>query len=207
MPLTSKPIQFITSAGKLAHWVGAKTVVRAFTGDTLLINGCGRTDIQSGSASALSHSLTKVLFAWPDATVVWPGHDYQGHTKSTNGQEKASNIRVAGKSEAEFVATMEALKLPKPQRIDEAVPANLRSGLRHDADAALDWAVRPQATDAGDVSPDLAWQWVSNGKAVLVDVRSAVDAAVGATVVCHGDKSKRLGKRDNPEHRITIIPR
>ena len=146
--------------------------VHAFTGDTLLINGCGRTDFQSGSAAALYNSLTQVLFALPDATVVWPGHDYQGRTHSTIGQEKSSNARVAGKTEAEFVELMDGLQLPKPKRIDEAVPANLQSGLRHDADAALDWAVRPQAAYAGDVSAHLAWQWVSSGEAVLVDVRS-----------------------------------
>lgn len=160
---TAGSMSFVWQQGAARH---------AFTGDTLLINGCGRTDFQSGSAHALYNSLTQILFALPDETVVWPGHDYQGRTQSTVGQEKNSNARVAGKTEAEFVATMEALQLPKPRRIDEAVPANMRSGLRHDADAALDWLVHPQASYAGDVSPVLAWQWVCNGEAVLVDVRS-----------------------------------
>ena len=153
-----------------------------FTGDTLLINGCGRTDFQSGSAQALYHSITAVLFALPDATTVWPGHDYQGRTHSSIGQEKARNARVAGKTEAEFVAIMDALALPKPRRIDEAVPANLTSGnlpsgMRHDADGAWLMQPRPAAgahagTYAGDVSPQLAWQWVQAGQAVLVDVRT-----------------------------------
>lgn len=151
---------------------GAQTHV--FTGDTLLINGCGRTDFQSGSAEALYHSLTQVLFALPDDAVVWPGHDYQGRTHSTIGQEKATNARVAGKSQAEFVATMAALNLPKPRRIDEAVPANLASGLglRHDADGAALLQPRPAQGYAGDVSPQLAWAWVQAGEAVLVDVRT-----------------------------------
>lgn len=143
-----------------------------FTGDTLLIGGCGRTDFQSGSAADLYRSLTQVLFALPDATTVWPGHDYQGRTASTMGHEKASNPRVAGKTEAEFVAIMDALQLPRPRRIDEAVPANLTSGLRHDVDGVLQMAPRPQAGYAGDVSPQLAWRWVQDGVAVLVDVRS-----------------------------------
>ena len=105
-----------------------------FTGDTLLINGCGRTDFQSGSAQDLYRSITQVLFALPDDTTVWPGHDYQGRSHSSIGQEKAGNARVAGKSEAEFVGLMNALNLPRPRRIDEAVPANQHSGLRHDAD-------------------------------------------------------------------------
>lgn len=160
------------TAGSMSFVWRSADAVHAFTGDTLLINGCGRTDFQSGSAAALYKSLTQVLFALPDAAVVWPGHDYQGRTHSTIGQEKSSNARVAGKTEAEFVALMDGLQLPKPKRIDEAVPANLQSGLRHDADAALDWAVRPQAAYAGDVSAHLAWQWVSGGEAVLVDVRT-----------------------------------
>ncbi len=151
-----------------------------FTGDTLLIDGCGRTDFQSGSASALYRSLTQVLFALPEATTVWPGHDYHGRTHSTIGAEKAGNARVAGKTEAQFVAIMDGLHLPKPKRIDEAVPANLVSGMRHDAhgesrgpDTPTDpLAVRAAQGYAGDVTPQLACAWWQAGEAVLVDVRS-----------------------------------
>lgn len=152
-----------------------------FTGDTLLINGCGRTDFQSGSARDLYHSITQVLFTLPDATTVWPGHDYQGRTHSTIGAEKAGNARVAGKTEAEFVAIMDALNLPRPKRIDEAVPANLTSGIRHDAEgqaaagpaAAADaQQVKPADGYAGDVTPQAAYDWWRAGEAVLVDVRS-----------------------------------
>ena len=143
-----------------------------FTGDTLLINGCGRTDFQSGSAEALYHSITQVLFALPDPTTVWPGHDYNGNTQSTIGAEKKTNARVAGKSLAEFVAIMEALHLPRPRRMDEAVPANLTSGMRHDAGGGALFQPRPAQGYAGDVSPQLAWQWVQAGEAVLVDVRT-----------------------------------
>jgi len=106
------------------HTAGSMSFVwrdHVFTGDTLLINGCGRTDFQSGSAAQLYHSLTQVLFKLPDDTTVWPGHDYQGKTHSSIGQEKASNARVAGKTQAEFTAIMDALSLPPPKRILEAV--------------------------------------------------------------------------------------
>jgi glyoxylase-like metal-dependent hydrolase (beta-lactamase superfamily II)/rhodanese-related sulfurtransferase len=142
-----------------------------FTGDTLLIDGCGRTDFQSGSAAALYRSITEVLFALPDGTTVWPGHDYQGRTHSTIGAEKAGNQRVGGKTLAEFEKIMRELHLPKPRRIDEAVPANLHSGLRHDAGAP---ALPPKPADgyAGDVPPELACEWWNRGEAVLVDVRT-----------------------------------
>jgi glyoxylase-like metal-dependent hydrolase (beta-lactamase superfamily II)/rhodanese-related sulfurtransferase len=148
-----------------------------FTGDTLLINGCGRTDFQSGSPEALYQSLTQVLFALPDDTTVWPGHDYQGRTHSSIGAEKQNNARVAGKSLAEFVSVMNNLNLPKPQRIDEAVPANRVSGLRHDAGGDALMTVRPAQGYAGDVSPQLAWAWVQAGEAELVDVRTDAERA------------------------------
>jgi sulfur dioxygenase len=164
------------TAGSMSFVWAAEGAKHVFTGDTLLINGCGRTDFQSGSAEALYHSLTQVLFALPDDTTVWPGHDYQGRTHSTIGHEKATNARVAGKSLAEFVAIMDGLNLPQPKRIAEAVPANLLSGLtaglRHDMDGLLLSQARPAQGYAGDVAAPLAWQWVQAGEAVLVDVRT-----------------------------------
>jgi glyoxylase-like metal-dependent hydrolase (beta-lactamase superfamily II)/rhodanese-related sulfurtransferase len=157
------------------HTSGSMSFVwrdNVFTGDTLLINGCGRTDFQSGSAQDMFHSLTQVLFALPDATVVWPGHDYQGRTRSTIGTEKATNARVAGKTLDEFIAIMNALNLPAPKRIDEAVPANLSSGVRHDAGSAGANEAKQAAGYAGDVSAELAYAWWKDGNAVLVDVRT-----------------------------------
>jgi len=164
------------------HTAGSMSFVwreHVFTGDTLLIDGCGRTDFQSGSASALYDSITKVLFALPDATTVWPAHDYQGRTHSSIGAEKAGNARIAGKSQAEFIAIMDALHLPRPKRMDEAVPANLSSGIRHDAgdhgpatEPASSGQVQPAQGYAGDVAPQLACDWWQSGAAVLVDVRS-----------------------------------
>ena len=150
---------------------------RLVAGDTLFLDGCGRTDFQSGSASALYRSITQVLFALPGDTLVWPGHDYQGRSHSSIGAEKTGNARVAGRSEAEFVTLMEGLQLPRPQRMDEAVPANLHSGLRHDADGASLNAPRAAEGYVGDISAELAWQWVQNGQAVLIDVRSDAERA------------------------------
>lgn len=144
-----------------------------FTGDTLLIGGCGRTDFQSGSAGQLYDSITQVLFALPEDTIVWPGHDYNERTQSTIGLEKATNPRIAGKSRADFVALMAQLDLPKPQRIDEAVPANQRSGLGAPAPAgAQDDGPTPADGYAGDISPQAAYRWMTGGQAVLVDVRT-----------------------------------
>lgn len=102
---------------------------RVFTGDSLLINGCGRTDFQGGDAGTLYDSITQKLFTLQDETLVYPGHDYQGYRVSAIGQEKAINPRLAGKSREEFIAIMHALDLPKPEMIDIAVPANRRLGI------------------------------------------------------------------------------
>ena len=143
-----------------------------FTGDALLINGCGRTDFQSGDAAALYRSITEKLFTLPEDTMVWPGHDYQGRHSSTIGAEKHGNARLAGRSREEFIQLMNDLKLPKPRRIDEAVPANLQSGLRHDAEGAALTTVRPAEGYAGNITPQQAWAWMQSGEGVLVDVRT-----------------------------------
>lgn len=101
---------------------------RVFTGDALLIGGCGRTDFQGGSAPVLYRSITQKLFTLDEQLLVYPGHDYKGRRVSSIGEEKQFNARVAGKSEAEFVETMNSLNLPAPKRIHEAVPANLAGG-------------------------------------------------------------------------------
>ena len=102
---------------------------RVFTGDCLLIRGCGRTDFQQGSASRLYHSITEQLFTLPDDCIVFPGHDYAGRTVSTIGEEKRLNPRVGGEAnEADFVGYMENMHLPHPKQMEHAVPANLKAG-------------------------------------------------------------------------------
>jgi glyoxylase-like metal-dependent hydrolase (beta-lactamase superfamily II) len=117
------------TAGSMCYaWRG-----NVFTGDTLLINGCGRTDFQSGSSEALYDSVKRKLFALPDDTRMWPGHDYKGQSVSTIGWEKRHNARLANLSLAEFVDLMARLDLPRPRLIDVAVPANRNLGLPHGA--------------------------------------------------------------------------
>jgi glyoxylase-like metal-dependent hydrolase (beta-lactamase superfamily II) len=102
---------------------------RVFTGDALLIGGCGRTDFQQGSADRLYDSVHSVLFALPPETLVYPAHDYKGQTETTIGREQQTNPRLGGgKTRAEFVEIMRNLNLAQPKQIDRAVPANLSCG-------------------------------------------------------------------------------
>ena len=124
--------QVITAIHTPGHTAGSMSFIwnnNVFTGDTLLINGCGRTDFQSGSSQELYKSITDKLFTLPDDTIVYPGHDYHGKKQSTIGNEKKYNPRLAGKTMDEFVAIMDNLNLPKPKLIDQAVPANLSLGM------------------------------------------------------------------------------
>lgn len=102
---------------------------RVFTGDALLIDGCGRTDFQNGNAETLYRSVRSKIFTLPDDTLVYPAHDYQHRHVSTVRQERERNPRLGGgKSMAEFVDIMAALDLPYPTKIDVAVPANRQCG-------------------------------------------------------------------------------
>ena len=102
-----------------------------FTGDTLLIRGCGRTDFQAGDAGRLYDSIHDKLFCLSDSTVVYPGHDYRGFCASTIGEEKAHNPRLGNnRPKKEFVDLMNSLQLDPPKKIAEAVPGNLACGLK-----------------------------------------------------------------------------
>jgi sulfur dioxygenase len=104
-------------------------VARLFTGDVLLIDGCGRTDFQNGDAAELYRSVHEKIFSLPDETLIYPGHDYQNRRVTSVGQERARNPRLGGgKTLEEFVAIMGDLKLPRPRMMDVAVPANRECG-------------------------------------------------------------------------------
>jgi sulfur dioxygenase len=99
-----------------------------FTGDVLLIRGSGRTDFQGGDAHRSWDSIVNKLFKLPDATTLYPAHDYKGWNASSIGEEKRFNPRLAGKTEAQYVEIMNGLHLPNPKMMDIAIPANLACG-------------------------------------------------------------------------------
>ncbi len=101
----------------------------AFTGDCLLIRGCGRTDFQEGEPHDMYRSVHLQLFTLPDFCTLYPAHDYRGLTSTSVAEEKRFNPRLGGAlSENDFVGYMKNLNLPHPKKIDIAVPANLKCG-------------------------------------------------------------------------------
>jgi rhodanese-related sulfurtransferase len=129
---------------------------RAFTGDTLLIRGTGRTDFQNGDARAQYASLFGRLLKLPDEPLVYPAHDYKGDTVSTIGEEKSFNPRLQVKSVEDYVAVMENLNLPNPKMMDVAIPANMRIGLAQQIVAGKGWAVAAEEGKSLLGQPDVA---------------------------------------------------
>ena len=99
-----------------------------FSGDTLLINGTGRTDFQNGSSKDAYNSLFNNILKLPEETLVYPGHDYNGKFSSTIGNEKKLNPRLQVKSVDEYVEIMSNLNLSKPEMMDSNVSKNIRLG-------------------------------------------------------------------------------
>lgn len=148
----------------------------AFTGDALLVRGCGRTDFQQGSAAALYRSVHEQIFSLPDTCLLYPAHDYRGITVTTVGEERRFNPRLGGDaSETDFRGYMEHLGLPHPKLIDVAVPANLECG-RPEGGAALPteptWAPLTY-TFAGVWEIEPVTLEERRGEVQIVDVREA----------------------------------
>jgi glyoxylase-like metal-dependent hydrolase (beta-lactamase superfamily II)/rhodanese-related sulfurtransferase len=134
---------------------------RVFTGDTLLIRGTGRTDFQNGDPRAQYDSIFNKLLKLPEATLVFPAHDYKGETVSTIGEEKLFNPRLQVKSMDEYAALMNNLKLPNPKMMDVAVPANMHVGLHQEDVARKGWALTAAEAIAVRGRPDV----------VIIDLR------------------------------------
>lgn len=127
--LGQQEIKVIATPGHTAGSISFLWNDRLFTGDSLLINGCGRTDFQGGDAGVLYDSITNKIFTLPDETLVYPAHDYQGRHVSCVAQERSINPRLVNKTRDAFIQMMDELDLPKPKLIDVAVPANRMCGV------------------------------------------------------------------------------
>ncbi|NKB37309.1 MAG: MBL fold metallo-hydrolase [Gammaproteobacteria bacterium] len=171
--------RYLQARSTPGHTNGCMTYVlddesMAFTGDALLIRGCGRTDFQQGDAHTLYKSIHENIFTLPDSSQIYPGHDYRGLMSSTVKEEKKYNSRLGGNVSAEdFSGYMDNLGLAHPRKLDIAVPANLKSGRPENGElpeSEPQWA--PLSFTFGGIwEIDANWL-VDNLKAVqVVDVR------------------------------------
>lgn len=196
--------------GDVSYYVPAAKMI--FTGDALLIRGCGRTDFQQGDPSRLYRSIHERIFTLPDETAIYPGHDYEGRTVSSVAEEKKLNPRLgAGKTEAEFRRIMEGLNLAYPKKIDVAVPANMQCGLLHHPNDGR-WAPIDRTDDA---VPEVSAEWVHErgGEFRLLDVRrpdeltGELGAMQGAENVPLDRLEEALAQWPDKDERIVVFCR
>ncbi|MET0411136.1 MAG: MBL fold metallo-hydrolase [Polyangiaceae bacterium] len=149
---------------------------KAFTGDALLIRGCGRTDFQQGDSATLFRSVREQIMSLPDATLLYPAHDYRGRSVTSVAEEKRHNPRLGlSRSLEDFEGIMRALHLPRPGKMSVAVPSNLRCGLSSEAPATpahleRDWAPI-SLSHAGVPEVDSAWLREHLDDVFVLDVR------------------------------------
>ena len=182
---------------------------KVFTGDALMIRGCGRTDFQQGSPRQLYASIWSQIFTLPDTTLIFPGHDYRGITTSSVAEEKRHNPRLGGKiSEQDFSGYMDNLNLPHPRQIDVAVAANLHCGRPEDGIAPRDdasWAPLSY-TFAGVWEIGPSWLEENLDSVLVIDVREPDEFAgplghiLGATLIPLGELGAEVEsvQRDKP---------
>jgi glyoxylase-like metal-dependent hydrolase (beta-lactamase superfamily II)/rhodanese-related sulfurtransferase len=176
-----------------------------FTGDCLLIRGCGRTDFQQGSARTLFHSIQEKLFALADDCIVYPAHDYAGRTSSTIGEERRLNPRIGGEAnETDFVGYLDNMRLPHPKQLDIAVPANLQAGRPTDDRIPKPPAWAPVITTYGGVL-EISPQWVAaHAKEVhILDVRTRHETTEEGTRI----RDAQLIPIDELRERLDQVPK
>jgi glyoxylase-like metal-dependent hydrolase (beta-lactamase superfamily II) len=208
----------VTALATPGHTDGCMTFVldnesMAFTGDALLIRGCGRTDFQQGSAHRLYQSIKTRIFTLPDDCLLWPGHDYHGLTATSVAEEKVHNPRLGGNiSEADFVCYMQNLGLPHPRQIDVAVPANMVCGRPADEALATNdpgWAPLTY-TFAGFWEIEPAWVEEHAAELQIVDVRDEDEFAgplghiANARLLPLGDLEKRAAELTKERPVVTV---
>lgn len=179
---------------------------KIFTGDALLVRGCGRTDFQEGSSDKLFHSVRDKIFHFPDTATVYPAHDYKGFTKTSILEEKTFNPRLNLKvTKEEFVHIMANLNLAYPKKINEAVPANLVCGL-HGQNYSQEFS-----GEVTTIKPEVLQHRI--GQIKLIDVRGSdeFNSELGhirsAQLVTLGDQLDSCLKNFDKENEIVFVCR
>jgi len=185
----------------------------AFTGDSLLIRGCGRTDFQGGSPEQLFASVRGQILALPDGCLLYPAHDYRGITVTSVAEERRFNPRLGGDvDEGDFTGHMNNLNLPHPKLMAVAVPANLRCG-RPEFDApsseAPSWApLTLRFSGVWEIEPMALQEHMADVQ--IVDVREAsefVDGlghVPGAKLVPLSQLMERIGELDRERPVVAV---
>jgi sulfur dioxygenase len=200
-------LRVLYTPGHTPDSISLYTGDRVFTGDVLLIHGTGRCDFAGGDPGAGYDSITDQLFTLPEQTLVFPAHDYRGHTQSTIGEEKHSNPRVAGRSRAAYVDLMNNLGLPLPDGIQESLQPN-QSEIEASSIAFPNLA---QLNQVQQLDPAAVYARMSAGSPPLVlDVREKEEFTgelghiPGAVLMPLRELSERVGEIEQHKHREVV---
>lgn len=181
---------------------------RVFTGDTLLVRGTGRADFAGGDAGLQYDSITKKLFALPDATLVFPAHDYRGNTSSTIGEEKTLNPRLLGKTREEYVALMASLELGLPEKIQEVLQPNQTAV----DDDRINFPTLAELNQVHSLAPDEVWRQVcSSSPPLILDVRESEEYTgelghiTGSVLIPLAALTARAGEIESAKERQVIV--
>lgn len=181
---------------------------RVFTGDVLLIGGTGRADFAGGDAGQQYDAITGKLFKLPDATIVYPAHDYRGNTSSTIGQEKRHNPRVAGRTREQYVALMASLNFPLPEKIQEVLQPN-QSAIEDDKTKFPDLA---QLNNVRQLSTsDVRVRLASSTPPFVLDVREPTEFVgelghiPGSTLIPLRELADRVGELEQHKAAPTVV--
>jgi len=173
-----------------------------FTGDALLIRGCGRSDFQQGNPAILFDSITEQIFTLPGECLVYPGHDYNGRTMSSVAEERIHNSRIGGGANRDdFVGYMNAMQLPHPKQIDVALPANMVSGKPGTMPEEPEWAPAT-VTFAGVMEVEPAWVAENQASVHVLDVREAAERIPEENTIAHSQVIPLASLRE----RINEVP-
>lgn len=161
-------LKVLHTPGHTPDSISLYTGDRVYTGDVLLIGGTGRADFAGGDPGQQYDAITQKLFTLPDETLVYPAHDYRGNTRSTIGEEKRSNPRIAGRTREQYIALMASLNFPMPDKIQEVLQPN-QSAIEDDK------AQFPGLAELNQVrqltAPEVAAMLESGSPPLLLDVR------------------------------------
>ena len=183
----------------------------AFTGDSLLIRGCGRTDFQQGSPQRLFASVRDQILTLPDACLLYPAHDYRGVTVTSVAEERRFNPRLGGDvDEGDFTGHMNNLGLPHPKLMALAVPANLRCGQPEGAPPgpeAPGWApLTLRFSGVWEIEPMALLEYAAEVQ--IVDVREPpefIDRLGHLTQACLLPLSQLLGHVDDLDRSRPVV--
>jgi sulfur dioxygenase len=208
VPVGDVRLRVFHTPGHTPDGISLYTDDRIFTGDTILIHGTGRCDFAGGDAGEQYDAITNKIFSLPDQTLVFPAHDYRGHTHSTVGEEKRTNPRISGRTRQAYIDLMNNLGLPLPQGIQESLQPN-QSAIE---DESIKFPTLAELNQVRQISAkELQLQLMTVHRPILLDVREPEEFSgelghiPGSVLIPLKELPTRAGELEAEKHKDIIV--